>query len=265
MTQCLADVRSIGEKAVPLDCLFAAGIASSEAKCETQPSAAALFGAARRVDQNERLDGFARGVIESNVGAHRMADQNGWPPVPAPIARKSALVAVQVVEKRFQVVVEGANYKFIRSFGVAMAAKVECDHVEAVGKRGRDVSPPVAVRASAVQEDELRVCGVSPLQGMKGRPGIADSNSSGSQLHSRTSLVARRVLVDQSGVGLVERPPKSTGRAALVALLCLPASTRALCSSRVACRRECTPKKRSLWDPGGFAAWRRRTDTAVDT
>jgi len=63
-----------------------------------------------------------------------MADQNRGVPRPVQIVPRSALIAAQVVEKRFQVLVEGPNYKFIRSVGVAVAPKVECDDVETVGK-----------------------------------------------------------------------------------------------------------------------------------
>ena len=53
-------------------------------------------------------------------------------------------------EQRLEVAVECSHFQCLGVFGIAVSAKVECDHPVISGKRGTEVVPPVQVGAAAV-------------------------------------------------------------------------------------------------------------------
>jgi hypothetical protein len=68
-----------------------------------------------------------------------VSDDDGW------------LGGADLVEKGLEVGFEGSRTPFLGVIGVAVAAKSECDDVEALGQGGCQMTPPVGVGTRSVE------------------------------------------------------------------------------------------------------------------
>lgn len=74
------------------------------------------------------------------------------------------VVAAQVLDQEFEVLVERADYEIVGIVRNAVSSEVERDDKETIRKMRRDVVPPVRVRTTAMQEDELWFARITPRQ-----------------------------------------------------------------------------------------------------
>src|SRR5262249_18626594 len=95
----------------------------------------------------------ARGVLQCDVSAHRVAEQR-------------RVGGAEVLEQRGEVALErtGAGLGLVR---VAMAPEVEGDDVKALGQDRGDIVPPVGVGAAAVEEHEGGPTRLAVMEGVE--------------------------------------------------------------------------------------------------